>query len=80
MICLKVNSNCIGYEDGKCISIENCMHKKDELNNKEKIIKRIEENYEDMEDALIDNCAFDCVELFREYTNEIIKIINEELK
>ena len=44
---------------------------------KENLIKRIEENFDDMEDALINNCAFDYVQLFRDYTNEIIKIIEE---
>ena len=45
--------------------------------NKEKLLKRIEENFEDMEDALIENCAFDYIQLFRDYTDEIIKIIEE---
>lgn len=47
---------------------------------KENLIKRIEENFDDMEDALVENCAFEYIQLFRDYTNEIIKIINEELK
>lgn len=46
---------------------------------KESIIKRIEENFDDMEDSLINNCAFDFVGLFRDYTDEIIKIIEEEM-
>lgn len=46
--------------------------------NKDRIIKRIEENFKDMEDALIENCAFDYIPLFRDYTDEIIKIIEEE--
>ena len=32
-----------------------------------------------MEDALINNCAFDLIPLFRDYTDEIIKIIEEEI-
>jgi hypothetical protein len=48
--------------------------------NKERLIKRIEENLEDMEDALVENCAFDCIQLFRDYTDEILKIIKEELQ
>ena len=47
--------------------------------NKENLIKRIEENFDDMEDALINNCAFQEVQLFRDYTDEIIKIIEEEM-
>ena len=47
---------------------------------KENILKRIEENFDDMEDALINNCAFDYVQLFRDYTDEIIKIIEEEME
>ena len=47
---------------------------------KENLIKRIEENFDDMEDALISNCAFQEVQLFRDYTDEIIKIIEEEME
>lgn len=47
---------------------------------KESIIKRIEENFDDMEDALVENCAFQEVQLFRDYTDEIIKIIEEEME
>lgn len=47
---------------------------------KENLLKRIEENFDDMEDALINNCAFDYVQLFRDYTDEIIKIIEEEME
>ena len=47
---------------------------------KESIIERVEENFDDMEDALISNCAFDYVQLFRDYTDEIIKIIEEEME
>ena len=46
---------------------------------KENLIKRIEENFDDMEDALVENCAFDYAQLFRDYTDEIIKIIEEEM-
>jgi hypothetical protein len=61
------------------------LKKNDETENevntkKENIIKRIEENFSDMEDALISNCAFQAVQLFRDYTNEIIKIIKEEIE
>lgn len=47
---------------------------------KEKLIKRIKENLDDMEDALTENCAFDYIPLFRDYTEEILKIIEEEVK
>lgn len=47
---------------------------------KENLIKRIEENFADIEDALVENCAFDYVQLFRDYTDEIIKIIEEEME
>ena len=46
---------------------------------KERIIKRIEENLDDMEDALIKNCHLHYVQLFRDYTDEIIKIVEEEM-
>jgi hypothetical protein len=46
---------------------------------KESIIKRIEENFSDMEDALIKNYHMHYVQLFRDYTEEIIKIIEEEM-
>lgn len=49
------------------------------MNLKDRIIKRIEENFDDMEDALVENCAFDYTLLFRDYTDEIIKIIEEEI-
>jgi hypothetical protein len=45
---------------------------------KERLIKRIEENFDDMEDALIKNYHLHYVQLFRDYTEEIIKIIEEE--
>ena len=47
---------------------------------KDRLLKKIEENFDDMENSLVDNCAFDIVPLFRDYTDEIIKIIEEELK
>ena len=28
-ICLKDKKNCLGYKNGTCVSIENCMHKAD---------------------------------------------------
>ena len=52
---------------------------KGEVMDKERIIKRIEENFDDMEDALIKNCHLHYVQLFRDYTDEIIKIIEEEM-
>lgn len=30
MICLADRKKCVGYKDGKCITIENCMHQGDE--------------------------------------------------
>lgn len=47
---------------------------------KENLIKRIEENFEDMEEALIKNQTSFIVNLFRDYTDEIIKIIEEEME
>ena len=47
---------------------------------KENLIKRIEENFDDMEDALIKNYHMHYVQLFRDYTEEIIKIIEEEME
>ena len=46
---------------------------------KERIIKKIGENFDDMKDALVENCAPELVPIFREYTDEIIKIIEEEI-
>lgn len=46
--------------------------------NKDRIIKSIEENFEDMQDALVENGESEYVRLFREYTDEIIKIIEKE--
>lgn len=45
---------------------------------KDRIIKKIEENFDDMEDALIKNYHLHYVQLFRDYTEEILKIIEEE--
>ena len=28
-VCLSNKKSCVGYKDGECISIENCMHKAD---------------------------------------------------
>lgn len=47
---------------------------------KDRLLRKIELNFNDMEEALVDNCAFDIVPLFRDYTDEIIKIIEEELE
>lgn len=49
------------------------------MTRKEKIIKEINENYEDMEKALRDNETPYLSVLFRDYTDEIIKIVEEEL-
>ena len=46
---------------------------------KEKIIKEIEENFNDMKDSLIENDGSRLAPLFRDYTDEIIKIIEEEI-
>lgn len=42
---------------------------------KEKLIREIDLNFKDMKEALIDNCMYDLVPLIRDYTGEIIKII-----
>lgn len=47
---------------------------------KENIIKQIEQNFKDMEKALINNYAFDYIALFRDYTDEIIDIIEKEME
>lgn len=31
MVCLDNKKTCLGYKNGKCISIENCMHQGDEI-------------------------------------------------
>ena len=46
---------------------------------KERIIKEIEDNFDDMKDTLVENCAPELVPIFRDYTDEIIKIIEEEI-
>lgn len=48
--------------------------------NKENIIKRIEENFDDMKDALLKNKSPYLADVFRDYTDEIIKIIEEEME
>ena len=45
---------------------------------KEKIIKEIENNFEDMKDALVENGGSELTPLFRDYTDEIIKIVEME--
>lgn len=45
---------------------------------KDRLIREIECNFNDMKDALINNNAFDIIPLFRDYTDEIIKLINKE--
>jgi hypothetical protein len=57
-----------------------CFKAKGEVMDKERLIKRIEENFDDMEDALIKNYHLHYVQLFRDYTEEIIKIIEEEME
>ena len=47
---------------------------------KEILLRKIEINFNDMKDALTNNNAFHIVPLFRDYTDEIIKIIEEEIK
>ena len=49
------------------------------MTRKEKIIKEINENFEDMKKALVDNETSFLSILFRDYTDEIIRIIEEEL-
>lgn len=50
--------------------------------NKDRLIKRIEENYDDIKDALIKNRVgaeeVTLLLLFRDYTDEVIRIIEEE--
>ena len=45
---------------------------------KEKIIKEIENNFDDMKDALVENGGSELTPLFRDYTEEIIKIVEME--
>lgn len=49
------------------------------MTRKEKIIKEINKNYEDMEKTLRDNETPYLSVLFKDYTDEIIKIVEEEL-
>ena len=46
---------------------------------KERLIKEIEDNFDDIKDSMVTNCAPELVPLFRDYTDEIIKIIEEEI-
>lgn len=48
--------------------------------NKERIIRKIELNYSDMERVLKSNNMPSLIALFREYTDEVIRIIEEELR
>lgn len=57
-----------------------CLINKIEGNNLKNILKRIEENFSDMEDACVDNCNPEIIPLFREYTDEIISIIKGEIR
>ena len=49
-------------------------------NDLDTILKRIEENFSDIENACIDNCNPEIISLFREYTDEIISIIKGKIK
>lgn len=57
-----------------------CLKIKSNDNDLENILKRIEENFSDIEDACIDNCNPEIITLFREYTDEIISIIKGEIR
>ena len=35
-ICTKDNSGCVGYNNGRCITFENCMYKKEKVADKSK--------------------------------------------
>lgn len=35
-ICINDNTSCVGYKDGECVSIENCMYKEERNNMDEK--------------------------------------------
>ena len=89
---LKKAENDFGYTGGYYSSSKefwNGMHDRliEKWNNQntstDNLIKRIEENFEDMKKACIDtygDCE-ECTELmsvFRDYTDEIIKIVKEE--
>lgn len=45
---------------------------------KNNLITRIKENFEDMCNVLIENCAYDYISLFQVYTEEILNIIEDE--
>lgn len=47
---------------------------------KERLVTRIKENLEDMEDALVESRAFGYIQIFRDYTDEVLKIIEEEIR
>ena len=64
------------FTEEKILSFEE--FKKEFKKDKEKLIKRIKENLDDMEDALTENCAFDFIPIIRDYTDEIVKIVEEE--
>lgn len=49
-------------------------------NDLDTIIKRIEENFSDIEDACINNCYPEIIPIFREYTDEIISIVKGEIR
>lgn len=49
-------------------------------NDLDTILKRIEENFSDIEDACINNCNTEIIPLFREYTDEIVSIIKGEIR
>lgn len=57
-----------------------CLIIKIEDNDLENILKRIEENFSDMEDVCVDNCNSEIIPLFRVYTDEIISIIKGEIR
>ena len=46
--------------------------------NKEKIIKEIEECFDDIKKTLTECSAEELLPLFRDYTDEIIKVIQEQ--
>lgn len=48
-----------------------------EVNELEKIIEGIKDNWNDMESSLKENNAQELVPLFMDYTNEIIKIVKD---
>lgn len=56
------------------------IERKELLNIKEKLIKEIEENFDDIKDVLMQHNGAEEIPLFRDYTNEIIKIIEKEFQ